>query len=260
MKNYALPILLILNIFFIIGCGNDSEEKPIIVQQGDIFGTVVDKETGQPIEGATVQIGAKATQTDDKGKYMLKSIPTFDTLEIIVTATDYQEYKDSFSFKQELFSYDISLIPNKSPSIPIIAVLDSLSKNIEALDVSKIPDIQSLFSKDYVASNSDATIFGVVAGVVPANFDAIPKTIETIAGKYTRLSFKFNDRDIKVEVDTASVLMRIEIKAQTKPPNASDFDIEASGKMDFKKENDDWKITFWELIEFFKFEQIPIQG
>jgi hypothetical protein len=52
--------------------------------------------------------------------------------------------------------------------------------------------------------------------------------------------------------------MRIEIKAQTKPPDPMDYDIVANGKMNFKKENDGWKIAFWELIEFLKFEQNPV--
>jgi len=258
MVNCYLSILLIFSITIFIGCGNGSEEDQIIIKQGDIFGTVIDKETGQPIKGASVQIAGKTTQTDNNGKYMIKSIPTSDKLEIIVTATDYQEYKDSFSFKQELLSYNVSLIPSKSPYAPINLILDSISANIASLDGNKIPDIQANFSKSYVASNSDATIFGVIAGVVPANYDAIPKSIETIIDKYTKIEFKFVNRDIKIDGDNASVLMRIKIKAQTKPPDAADYDIEASGKINFKKENDVWKITYWELIEFFKFEQNPI--
>lgn len=255
---YYLSILPIFIIIILIGCGNESDEEQIIVKQGDIFGTVTDKETGQPVKGATVQIANKITQTDDNGKYMINSIPTSDKIEIIVTAPDYQEYKGSFSFKQELLSYNVSLIPIKSPTLPISLILDSMGINISSLDAKKIPDIQANFSKSYVASNSDATVFGIIAGVVPANYDAIPKSIETIIEKYTKIEFLFANRDIKINGDNASVLMRIKIKAQTKPPNAADYDIEASGKIDFKNENGNWKITYWELIEFFKFEQNPI--
>ncbi|MGB9596605.1 MAG: carboxypeptidase regulatory-like domain-containing protein [Candidatus Poribacteria bacterium] len=258
MIKYFLFILLIFNTIIFISCGGDSEEKQIIIEQGDIFGIVTDKETGQPIKGATVQIANKTAQTDDNGRYMINSIPISDKIEITVKASDYQEYKDIFSFKQELLSYNISLIPLKSPTVPINFILDSIGADITSLDAKKIPDIQANFSKSYVASNSDATIFGVIAGVVPANYDAIPKSIETIIDKYTKIEFKFVNRDIKIDGDNASVLMRIKIKAQTKPPDAADYDIEASGKIDFKKENDNWKITFWELIEFFKFEQNPI--
>ncbi len=241
-----------------IGCGDESGEEQIIIKQGDIFGTVTDKETGQPIKGASVQIAGRTTQTDDNGKYMINSIPTSDKIEITVNAPDYQEYKDSFSFKQELLSYNVSLIPVKSPTVPINLILDSLSINIASLDRNKIPDIQANFSKNYVASNSDATIFGVIAGVVPANYNEIPKSVETIIDKYTKIEFKFVDRNVKIDGDNASVLMRIKIKAQTKPPDPADYDIEASGKINFKKENDSWKIVYWELIEFFKFEQNPI--
>lgn len=258
MRHYVLAILLILNVLAIIGCGSDSEEKPAIVEQGDIFGTVIDKETGLPIKNASVQIGGKTSQTDDKGKYTIESIPTSDNLKIVVTATDYAEYNDSLSLKQDFLSYDIALIPNISPSVPIIFVLDSLSEDIGSLDEGKTAEIQSCFSKDYVASNSAATVFGILAGVIPANYDAIPQAMKTVSGKYTKLTVKFTNRDIKVGVDTASVLMYVEIKAQTKPPDPMDYDIVASGKMYFKKENDGWKITFWELIEFPKFAQNPI--
>lgn len=258
MIKHFLSILLIFCTIILIGCGSQSEEERIVIKQGDIFGIVTDKETGQPIKGAIIQIADRTTQTDDNGKYMIKSIPTSDKLEIIVRANNYQEYKDSFSFKQELLSYNVSLIPFESPSVPINLILDSLSANIASLDIKKIPDIHSNFSKSYVASNNDATIFGIIAGVVPPNYDAVPKSIETIIDKYTKIEFKFVNRDIKIDGNNASVLMRIKIKAQTKPPNASDYDIEASGEIDFKKENGNWKITYWELIEFFKFEQKPI--
>jgi ketosteroid isomerase-like protein len=258
MRHYFLTILLILNIFTIIGCGSDSEEKPVIVEQGDIFGTVIDKETGLPIKDASVQIGGKASQTDDKGKYTIKSVPASDSLKIVVTATDYAEYNNSFSLKQELLSYDVALIPNKSPYVPIIAILDSLSKEIGSLDEKKIPDMQSHFSKDYVAGNDAATLFGIFAGVIPPSYDEIPKTMNNICNKYTTLEFKFENPNVKIEGDTALVLARIAIKAQTKAPGPKDWDIVADGKITFKKQDNDWKMIFWGLIEFVKFEEKPL--
>ena len=258
MKHYFLAILLILNILTIISCGSDSEEKSVVIEQGDVFGIVIDKETGLPIKDASVQIGGKTAQTDDKGKYIIKSIPTSDNLKIIVTAKDYTEYSDSLSLKQELLSYDIALIPNKSPSVPVIAILDSLSKDIGSLDEKKIPDIQSRFSKDYVAGNDDATIFGVLAGVIPPNYDEIPKTMKNIDNKYTKLEFNFENPDVKIEGDTALVLMRIAIKAQTKAPDPKDWDIVADGKITFKKQDNDWKMILWGLVQFLKFEEKPL--
>ncbi|MEK7398731.1 MAG: carboxypeptidase regulatory-like domain-containing protein [Candidatus Poribacteria bacterium] len=259
MRHYFLTILLILNLLtIIVGCGSDSEEKSVVIEQGDIFGTVIDKETGLPIKDASVQIDGKTSQTDDKGKYTIRSVPTSDSLKIVVTATDYAEYNNSLSLKQELLSYDIALIPNKSPFVPVIAILDSLSKDIGSLDEKKIPDIQSHFSKDYVAGNDDATIFGIFAGVIPPNYDEIPKTMKNICNKYTKLEFKFENPDVKIEGDNALVLMRIAIKAQTKAPDPKDWDIVADGKIIFKKQDNDWKMIFWGLIQFVKFEEKPL--
>jgi hypothetical protein len=258
MRYYFLATLLIFNLLAIVGCGSDSEEEPAIIKQGDIFGTVIDKETGLPIKGASVDIGGKTSQTDDKGKYTIKSVPTSDSLKIVVTAADYAEYSNSLSLKQELLSYDISLIPNKSPAVPVIAILNSLSKDIGSLDEKKIPDIQSHFSKDYAAGKDEATIFGIFAGVIPPNYDEIPKTMKNIDNKYTKLEFNFENPDVKIEGDTATILMRIAIKAQTKAPDPKDWDIVADGKIIFKKQDNDWKMIFWGLVQFVKFEEKPL--
>jgi len=259
MKLCIPSFLLILSLLLIVGCGGDSNNNTVVVQQGDIFGTVKNKETGVPIKGASVQIGAKMIQTDDNGKYMLKEIPFSNNLEIVVTAQEYKEYHDFVSLQQELLSFDVKLIPTQSPSTQILTVLSSISKDIESLDATKIPDIQSHFSKTYVAGDDEATAFGIFAGVVPPDYKSIPDIIDNIIKKYTKLSFEFVNPDVQFSGDSASIIMRFMVNAETKPPDPKKWEIVIDGKMTFQKQDNSWKVTFWGLISpFIKFVENPI--
>ena len=160
MRFYILSFFTILSLLFIIvGCGSDSNSAPVTVQQGDIFGTVTDNDTGAPIKGASVQIDTEIVQTDKKGKYIIKEMPLSNKYEIIVNAKEYKEYRGFVSLQQELLSLDVKLVPLQSPSTPILTVLDTISKDIESLDAVKIPEIQSFFSKTYVSGKDEATEF-----------------------------------------------------------------------------------------------------
>lgn len=259
MRFYILSFFTILSLLLIIGCGSDSNNAPATFQQGDIFGTVTDKDTGTPIKGASVQIDTKIVQTDEKGKYIIKEMPFSDKYEIIVTAKEYKEYRDFVSLQQEFLSFDVKLISLQSPSTPILTALDTISKDIESLDAEKIPEVQSFFSKTYVASNDEATTLGVVAGVVPPDYNSIPVTINNIIKKYNKLTFKFANPGVKFDGNSATVQMRFMINAETKPPEPKLWEIVIDGKMICQKQNDVWKITFWGLIPpFLKFDGKPL--
>ena len=255
---------LFLALFFVViaGCGNSADESGndiVTAQSGEIFGTVTDKETGIAVEGATVKIGDETVLTDNNGKYSIKNIPFSNNISIIVTASGYEDYNGSSSLQQELMSLNIEIVPSQSPSAPILAVLESLSSDIEQLDDNKIPDITSHFSPDYVAGDDEATAFAIFAGVVPLNYDAIPDAMENINKKYSKLIFDFANPDIDFGDDSATVLMRFVVDATTNPPEPKKWDIIVDGKMIFEKQNDEWKMTFWGLIPpFIKFEENPI--
>lgn len=259
MRFYILSFFTILSLLLIIGCGSDSNNAPATFPQGDIFGTVTDKDTGTPIKGVSVQIGTKIVQTDEKGKYIIKELPFSDKYEIIVNAKEYKEYRDFVSLQQEFLSFDVKLISLQSPSTPILTALDTISKDIGSLDAEKIPEVQSFFSKTYVASNDEATTLGVVAGVVPPDYNSIPVTIDNIIKKYNKLSFEFANPEVKFDGNSATVQMRFMINAETKPPEPKLWEIVIDGKMICQKQNDVWKITFWGLIPpFLKFDAKPL--
>jgi hypothetical protein len=258
-------VLLFLSVTLAVltGCSEDSEKAVAVIEKGDVHGTIRDKETGDPIEGASVDIGGKVALTDKDGKYALKGIPFSDKIDIVVSAANYSEYEETISLGQELLLFDIGLVPVDSPSARILEVLKAFSRDIEALDPDKIPSIQSRLSEDYIAANDpvndQATIFGVAAGVVPANYDALPDTIMNIIEKYDKLEFKFADPDVEFEGSSASVRMRFEVYAETKPPEPKEWEIVVDGRLDLRKQNGDWKITYWQLIPpFLKFEEKPL--
>ena len=255
-------IMNFLLIFLIIfaGCAKDAEEDNIIIiKQGDIFGTVTNKETGKPIENAYVNIGGKTVITKADGRYIIEDIPFSDDIGVMVTASDYIEYSRIVSINQDMLALDIVLVPAKSPSADVLAVLDALSSEIESLDPDKIPLIQSHFSEKYTTDEGEAMAFGIFAGVIPPSFDKIPETMMNIVNKYTWLEFKFANPVVKLIDDSASVQMRFTINAETKPPEPKKWEIVIDGKLDLKKHDDDWKIEYWELVPpFLKFEENPL--
>ena len=263
MKFHHFPILLFISLTVLTGCDEDSEEAAPVIENGDIHGKITDKETGDPIEGASVDIGGKVALTDEEGRYSVEGIPLSDEIDFTVNAANYRDHEDTISLHQSLMLLNISLVPVESPSVQILEVLEALSGDIEALDPDKIPSIQSLLAKDYVAANDpdrdQATIFGVIAGVVPPDYDGLPDTILTIIEKYDKLKFKFADPDVEFSGDSASVQMRFEVYAETKPPEPKKWEIVIDGRLDLRKQNGDWKITYWRLIPpFLKFEEEPL--
>ena len=260
-------VFLLLSLTAFAGCGEDAEtpEDPIDeVQNGEVQGIVTNDETGEPVEGASVSIGDKTALTNADGKYVVQEVPFSDKIEVGVTAINYRDYETTISLDQWLAMFDISLVPVNSPTDEILGILDSLSQDIAALDPGKIPDIQALFSVNYVAANDPThdliTIFAISSGVVPLDFAGIPDAVLTIVGKYDKLEFTFADPDVEFEGDTASVLMRFEVYAETKPPEPVKWEIIVNSRIDLRKENGDWKITFWRLIpDFIKFEEEPLE-
>ena len=262
MGSHNCLVFLLLSLAAFAGCGEDTEipEGPVDeVQNGDITGIVTNDETGQPVENATVNVDSKVVLADANGKYIVQEIPFSDRIEIRVTATDYREYKTNILLDQALVIFDISLVPVNSTTDQILEVLESFSQDIEALDVNKTQSIQSCLSEDYAAADDQATFFGVLAGVVPPDYHGIPNTVKNIVEKYDRLQFRFADPDVDLSKDTAIVLMRFEVYAETKskPPDpAKKWEIIVNGRLDLRKENGDWKIAFWQLIpDFIKFEE-----
>jgi len=251
-------VFLIFNLAFNAGCGNDSADDPAVdvavVESGGIFGKVTDGETHEPIKDAAVSIGDDSVFTDENGKYIIEDILLSDRLSVVVTAADHVEYKGTISLYQELLSLDVSLMPVDRQSEHILAVFDVISREIAKLDTGRVPAIQSCFSRDFTTGEDDATLLGVFFGVVPPSYNGIPHTIENIVDNYIRVKFSFTDPEIEFRGDFATVLAYYTVVVETAPPDPKQWEIVIYGRFDFRRENGDWKITFWEMIPpFIKF-------
>jgi hypothetical protein len=261
MRLHYVPFLLIISLIVFAGCEEDSaEDGGDVVEIGDIQGTVANKETGEPIENATVDIGGNTALTDSEGRYILEGLPFSSEMGVLVTATDYRDYKDNISLNQELLLLNIVLEPIDSPSASILELLEAFSREIEALDRDRIPIIKSYLSEDYTAAKDDpATAFAIAAGVIPADYDTLEETIETIINKYDKLDFTFADPNVEITGDSAVVLMRFEVYAETKEPDRKKWEIIVDGRLELKKQEDQWKISYWKLVgDFLKFESEPL--
>lgn len=262
MRFYCILFSLLLSLTVFIGCGeesaNDDDDdngKPdVVAGNGDIQGTIINKETGDPIKDASVTISGETALTDADGKYVVQGISLAENIDVIVTASGYVEYKGIITLDRELVIFNINLVPVDSQSARILGVLEAFSRDIEALDAGRIPALQLYLTEDYIASPDEVTMFlGVASGVVPADYDAFPDTIRNIIEKYDKIEFVFANPDVELDGDSATVLVRLSIYAETKPvpepaTPAKKWEIVIDGRLDLRKENGDWKITFWQLI------------
>jgi len=248
---YSLAFLLIsLTIF--TNCGDDSEESDTLIEDVDISLTVLDIDTGDPIENASVNIGGKTGLTDANGKYILKGASLPDGVHVSVVAANYREYRDTISLDQEPLLFDINLARIGSSSAQILGILESVRTDFAVLDLNRIPSVQSYFSKEYAASENPSTYAVVLLGIIPLNYDKIPDTVATTVEDYSKLELKISDPRIEFSGDSASVWIQFEYCSETKPkppesPKRSEMTSDA--RLDFRKENGGWKITCWELLD-----------
>jgi hypothetical protein len=261
MRLQYVPFLLLISLIVLTGCGEDSaEDGDDVIEIGDIQGTITNKETGEPIENVTVDIGGNTALTDSEGRYILEGLSFSSEMDVLVTASDYREHKDTISLSQELLLLDIGLEPIDSPSASILELLEAFSREIEALKLDRIPTIQSYLTEDYTAAKEDpATAFGILAGVIPPDHETLPETIENIINKYDKLDFNFVNPNVEITGDSAVVLMRFEVYAETKPPEPKKWEIVVDGRLELRKQEDEWKISYWKLVgDFLKFESEPL--
>jgi len=262
--HYILFSLLLVVLVVFAGCGEDSQEDEEdganIAKAGDIQGRITNKETGDPVENATVEIGGNTTLTNSEGRYVLEGLSFSSEMDVLVDATDYNGHRDTISLNQGLLLLDIGLEPIDSPSASILELLEAFSREIEALDPDRIPTIQSYLTEDYTAAKEDpATAFGILAGVIPPDYETLPETIENIVNKYDKLDFTFANPSIEITGDSAVVLMRFEVYAETKPPEPKKWEIIVDGRLELRKQEDEWKISYWKLLgDFLKFESEPL--
>ena len=215
---------------------------------GTVSGTVKDAQTKNPIPGSTVSLFGKEVNTEADGGFTFFDIPYAAELEIAVLDPDYQTYTHKFVLDKDRHVLPISLTPLHDPTDELNAFLENLSDLLESLDFENIPKIQSLFSESYVASDDPVTTFGVASGVIPPNYESVEPTFINVFESYSQLQFVFKDREMTI---THARKAAIELLLEVDSVNAEDDGmrhLEAKCVFEFRREESEWKIVYWELL------------
>lgn len=215
---------------------------------GTVSGTVRDAQTKNPIPGSVVRLDGKEVSTEADGGFTFFDIPYVAELELTVRDPDYQTYRQKLILDKERLVLQISVTPLEDPSDELNAFLENLSNLLESLDFENILTIQSLFSESYVASDDPVTTFGIASGVIPPNYESVVPTFRNVFEEYSALHFVFKDREMDI---THARKAAIELLLEVDSVNAEDEamrHLEAKCVFEFRREDSDWKIVYWELL------------
>ena len=250
-KNISLFLLMAC----IFACGEAEEttepesEKPAMLEYGTVSGTVVDAGTGNRIPGSTVTLLGQSYETGVDGNYTFQGVLYEDVHTLTVTDPDYKPYSQPVVLKQERLVVDIVLTPLKDPVVEIQEFFDSFAALLESVDMENIEAIEALFSETYVAADDPATLFGVASGIIPENYADVVLAMTQLFQEYVSLQFLFQDIEMDImHARKAATTLQLDVNAE-KGVERDLREIKASCKFEFRREERDWKIVYWQLFE-----------
>ncbi len=215
---------------------------------GTVSGTVKDAQTKNPIPGSVVSLFGKEVNTEADGGFTFFDIPYLEDHEITVHDPNYQTYTHNFLLDKDRLILQISLTPLHDPTDELNVFLENLSDLLESLDFENLPKIHSLFSESYAASDDPITTFGIASGVVPPNYESVVPTFTNVFEKYSQLQFVFKDREMNItHARKAAIELLLEVDSENAEDKAMRH-IEAKCVFEFRREESDWKIVYWELL------------
>ena len=252
----VLPTLLITAIFlvsfFMHGCLDivipELPTEPDADFSGTVSGTVTDAQTTNPIPGIVVSLLDLEVKTDADGIFTFHDVPYTEEQELNFLDPDYQNHTHTFTLDQELLVLKIDLTPLNNPEEELNAFLENFSELVASLDLNNLPRIQSLFSETYVASDDPTTVFGIISGVVPTNYENIIPTFSNEFEVYSWLQFAFKDRMMDItHARKASIELLLIVDAEKAEDN-TERHLKAKCVINFHRENSYWKIVYWKLL------------
>ena len=215
---------------------------------GTVSGSVRDANTNKPLPGAVVTLLGTEVKTEVDGIFTFFEIPYIEEHELTVKDPLYQTYTHSFTLEKERLVLTIELIPQNDSEAELNALLENFSDLIESLDFENLPAIQSLFSETYAASNDPVTLLGILSGDVPINYDEILPTFTNVFKTYSWLQFAFKDRNWDItHARKASIELLLDVDSERVDDKAL-RQIEAKCIFEFRREETDWKIVYWQLL------------
>ena len=254
MKRCLLSLLAIVCVLAILSCSDDGDDTPVppVVDEpqfGAVAGIVTDADTGKPIPWATATLQAQTVGVEIDGRYVFTGIGYADALTLVIEAEDYEPQTQVFALNVDRLALDVTLEPLVQPEIGIQQTLDSLSTLISSRDLRNLEAIEAHFSEEYAAADDPVTRFALVAGVIPANFEKVVPAITTLFEEFDAIQFLFNEVRIEaVHARQATAWLNLEVITET-GPRPDRKEVVADCRIDFRKENGDWKAIYWQLFK-----------
>ena len=248
-------ISLFLLMACLFACGEAEEttepepEKPAMLEYGTVSGTIADAGTGNRIPGATVTLLGQSFETGVDGNYTFQGVLYGDVHTLTVTDPDYKPYSQPVVLGQERLVVDIALTPLRDSAVEIQEFFDNFAALLESVDMENIEAIQLLFSEVYVAADDPATLFGVASGIIPENYEDVAPAMTQLFEEYVSLQFLFKDIEMDImHARKAATTLQLDVNAE-KGEERDLREIKASCKFEFRREERDWKIVYWQLFE-----------
>ena len=248
-------ILFFLLITCLFACGEAEEapelalEKPMMPEYGTVSGTITDAATGNPIPGATVMLLGQSVETGVDGSYTFQGILYGDTHNLVVTDPDYKLRSELIVLGQERLIVDVALASVGDPIEEIQGFFDTFAALLESVDLGNIEVIRSRFSETYVAADDPATLFGVASGIIPENYEDVVPAMTQLFEEYVSLQFLFKDIVMDItHARKAAATLQLDVDAEKE----GDVDLNALKArclFEFRREDGDWKIVYWQLFE-----------
>lgn len=239
----------------LFACGEAEEttesetEKPAMLEYGTVSGSIIDAGTGNRIPGSTVTLLGQSVETGIDGNYTFQGVLYDDVHTLTVIDPDYKPYSQPLVLKQERLVVDIMLTPLKDPVVELQDLFDDFAALLESVDIGNIAAIEALFSETYVAADDPATLFGVASGIIPENYADVVPAMTQLFEEYVALQFLFQDIEMDItHARKAAATLQLDVNAE-KGEERDLRELKASCRFEFRREERDWKIVYWQLFE-----------
>jgi len=251
-----IPVLIL--ILIASGCGEGekkNEEGFHPSPKGIVYGWVKDETSKEPIPNAKVTLRDETATTDQDGNFYFTDVEYSEGLNLEVSAPHYKPYSESITLKKPELSRVIYLKRDFDPQKEIESLIDRVETLIASDDPKDIPELKSLFSKQYKASDDDATTFVVSLGLIPKNYDDIFPCVSSIFKKYDEIKFDFSN--IRVTAPTAyqadaRMSLTISVKKAEEDKKA---EVDLKCTLSLVRGSGDWQISSWKLNEIIEIRQ-----
>lgn len=246
-------LIFFLILSLVVACGADEDipeddMTPEPIQYGTVSGIVTDAGTKNPIPNVVVMLNDLEVKTEADGVYTFLDVPNNVEHQLTVHIPNYMEFKYEFTLDHVRVTINVPLTPEKDNEAELTAFFEDFSALIESVDPDNIEILQAKFSETYVAGDDPTTIFAIVSGVVPQNYESVLPTVTTLFETYSMIQFDFKQLEIDItHARKASIHTVLDIESE----NAEDgglSHLEARCEFEFRREETDWKIVHWEVL------------